>query len=139
MPTNPDITGTLHLLTGAGSSAQFLLMSAEAGEVLGVRGHRFWLLDADGDVLDEYGPNFECDCEYSFHTVFEMRDGTLFRYSGKDNDMVTERLRHWKAEVVCHSTRALARDDPDAVKLLQALEDAAHGGEPNRDRSNESA
>jgi len=137
MPIKTDTTGSLYLLTTTDLSPRFLLVSAEAGETLGVRGHRFWLLDADGNVLAEYGPKFECDCEYSFHTVYEMRDGTLFRYTGKDNDMVTERLRHWKAEVVCHASRVLTRHDPEAAEVFHVLEDAARGDQTERDMSNE--
>ncbi len=57
-------------------------------------------------------PSFDCDCEYSFHTVYELRDGTLFRFFGNDNDMSTGQLRKWSAEVVCHVSHELAHDDP---------------------------
>ena len=46
MLTKPDINGTLFLCS-ADTAANFLLMSNSVAENLGVKGHRFWLLDVD--------------------------------------------------------------------------------------------
>ncbi len=116
----PDPGGTLYLCYDGGERG-YLLKSREADDVLGVRGHRFWRLDAGGKVLAEYGPDFSCDCEYSFVTVYEMREGTLLKFEGKDDDTSSTRLRNWKAEVVCDATREIPRDDPEAEKILHAL------------------
>ncbi len=120
MSTKPDINGTL-FLCGADTAAKFLLMSDSVANHLGVRGHRFWFLDAEANVLDEFGPKFDCDCEYSFHTVYEMRDGTLFKYFGKENDCSSDSLRHWKVETVCQVERQFSPDDPEAVSLFAKL------------------
>lgn len=116
----PDPGGVLYLCR-SGTRPEYLLKSREPIEILGVRGHRFWRLDAGGKVLAEYGPDFACDCEYSFTTVYEMREGTLFRFDGKDNDLSSTRLRLWKAEVVCDASRELPEGDPDRARILAAL------------------
>lgn len=120
MPTKPDINGTL-FLCDADTAAKFLLMSNSVAESLGVKGHRFWLLDADANVLDEFGPKFDSDCEYSFHIVYEMRDGTLFKYFGKENDSSSDSLRHWKVDTVCQAARQFSRDAPEAVSLFAKM------------------
>ena len=96
-------------------------MSESVTEHLGVQGHRFWLLDTNAEVLDEFCPKFDSDCENSFHTVYEMRDGTLFKYFGKENDCSSVSLRHWNVETVCQVQRQLSADDPDAVRLFTKL------------------
>lgn len=96
-------------------------MSNCVAENLGVKGRQFWLLDDEANVLDELGPRFDCDCEYSFHTVYEMRDGTLFKYFGKENDCSLKSLRHWKVETVCQVERQFSRDDPEAVSVFAKL------------------
>jgi hypothetical protein len=101
----------------AGTKHAFLIMSREPVTVLGVQGHRFWLLNEDGSVVEMLEPSFACDCEYSFHTVYELRDGTLFKFFGKDNDMSTEQLRKWSAEVVCHVSHELNCDNPGWEQL----------------------
>lgn len=106
----------------AGEKYPLLVMSRAPVTHLGVQGYRFWLLNEDGSVADTLEPSFACDCEYSFHTVYELRDGTLFRFFGKDNDMSTEQLRKWSAEVVCHLLRELDRDD-ERSELLRAIPD----------------
>ncbi len=118
----PDIDGTL-FRCGTDTAASFLLMSSSVDENLGIKGHRFWLLDDDANVIDELGPKFDCDCEYSFHTVYEMRDGTLFKYFGKENDCSSDSLRHWKVTTVCQVERELLRDNPEGINLLAKLTD----------------
>lgn len=120
MTTKPNINGTLYRC-GSDTDADFLLMSESVAEHLGVQGHRFWLLDTNAEVLDEFCPKFDSDCENSFHTVYEMRDGTLFKYFGKENDCSSVSLRHWNVETVCQVQRQLSADDPDAVRLFTKL------------------
>ena len=92
-------------------------MSESATEHLGVTGHQFWLLDENANIVDEFGPRFDCDCEYSFHTVYELRDGTLLQFFGKENDCRIGTLRHWKVEIVCQVDRELPPNEPDASRI----------------------
>ena len=120
MSTPPDTGGTIYPCSSNPKCA-WLVMSRDPVTIPGVRGHRFWLLDEPGRVIEELEPSFACDCEYSFHTVYELRDGTLFRFRGKENDMSTQQLRKWTAEVVCDVAHEIDRDDPRAGQIQGML------------------
>lgn len=128
MATPPDVLGdlfelkssafpTLHEVTGE----QYLLRSRQIDSGPEPSGHRFWILDGNGRVLQAYAPEFYCDCEYGLPVVYEMKDGTLFKYSGRSNDAWTDALCEWQAEVVCVAWKQLDQSDSPARQLLEIL------------------
>jgi len=108
---------TLHQVTGR----QYLLTNATGDGQPASRANRFWILDSNGEVLREFAPEFHCDCEYGLPIEYEMKDGTLFKYSGRSNDAWTEALCEWQAEIVCVAWKKVDRDDPEAAGVFAAL------------------
>jgi hypothetical protein len=99
----PDKDGTLFEVSGA--KPHYLLKSKNLENLNGRKSHRFWLLDENGTTLEQYSPKFDCDCEYGIYTIFELRDGTLFEYFGRENDAHTHALCRWKARVMLNVWR----------------------------------
>jgi len=109
-------------------SEAYLLRSREEDSSIGWNGFHFWIVDAAGQVLSEFGPEFSCDCEYGLPVIYELRDGTLFKYSGRSNDAYSDALCQWKAEVVCHVWRKLDPAEPTTRAVFAALR--LHEGPP---------
>ena len=59
---------------------EYLIKSKEKIYGHGINCFRFWIVDKDGHVLEEYRSRFDCDCEYGYYTEYEMKEGTLFKY-----------------------------------------------------------
>jgi hypothetical protein len=112
--TAPDRDGALYAVSG--SPPRLLLESRAEDAVLGVVGRRYWVLDEDAAVLAEYGPEFSCDCEIGYRTVYERRDGTLLRYFGRSDD-TSDRFVTWEATKVLDLSRPVPPDDPRAIRV----------------------
>ncbi len=111
MNRTPDPAGDLYLLESS-RDGTYLLRSTERESGGNHHGHRFWILDDEGKVVAEYAPEFYCDCEVGYPVIYDLRDGTLFRLSGRDNDASTRALTRWnEIEIVCHVAWQLGPDD----------------------------
>ncbi len=109
----PDPHGALFRLDGP-NDAFYLVQSVRKERVGNHVSHRYWLLSRDGQVVGEYAPEFFCDQEVGYSVVYELRDGTLLKLFGRDNDASTRALTEWKeVEIILHAWRELGPEDEE--------------------------
>jgi hypothetical protein len=107
----------LHQVNGE----EYLIKSKKKDNIGGSECFRFWIVDEEGHVLEEYRIRFDCDCEYGIYTEYEMKEGTLFKYFGRSNDAYTEVLTAWRADVVCIAWKEIKSEDTRYNKILSKM------------------
>ena len=72
---------------------------------------RYSIVKPSGEVVRKFETSLSSDCDYEIVTRYEMRDGTLLEYFGKDNHGHADALMHWRAKSVCHAWREISKED----------------------------